>query len=76
MEPIVQFELKEGTLYPVLYRLEDQGWIEPEWEQPKPGAKRGVPRKYYRLTAPGKEQLAQLKREWKSFAGSVNDLLA
>ena len=65
------FPLKEGTLYPVLYRLEDNGLIEPEWEQ----RKRGVPRKYYRLTTLGSAQLTSLREEWRSFVESVDRLL-
>ena len=66
-----QFSLKEGTLYPVLYRLETAGWIEPRWEM----LERGVPRKYYRLTRPGAVQLRALIREWRAFAKTVNGLL-
>ena len=66
------FELKEGTLYPVLYRLEDQGFIEPEWQAPK----RGVPRKYYRLTDVGGGRLEELRRQWRAFSESVELLMA
>ena len=66
-----QFSLKEGTLYPVLYRLETAGWIEPRWET----LERGVPRNYYRLTRPGAVQLRALIREWRAFAKTVNGLL-
>ena len=66
-----QFEIKEGTLYPVLYRLEDAGFIEARWET----AQRGVPRKYYRLTEGGEKQLQTLIREWRSFTSAVDRLL-
>ena len=65
------FLVKEGTLYPVLYRLEDHGLIEPEWTQPL----RGVPRKYYRLTAAGTTRLRELLAEWHAFTGAVQRLL-
>jgi PadR family transcriptional regulator PadR len=65
------FQLKEGTLYPVLYRLEKAGYIEPRWET----AERGVPRKYYRLTRSGARQLETLVAEWQEFTLSVNRLL-
>src|SRR4030042_1759751 len=55
------FSLKEGTLYPVLYRLEDAGWIEPRWET----LERGVPRKYYRITEAREKQLKTLTASWK-----------
>lgn len=65
------FELKEGTLYPVLYRLEDQQLIAPQWNRPE----RGVPRKYYRLTPAGSARLSELRDQWQQFAQSVNRLL-
>ncbi len=67
-----QFALKEGTLYPVLYRLEDAGLIDSRWETPG----RGMPRKYYRLTEAGRRQLAALLTEWQAFVGAVERLLA
>ncbi len=66
-----QFQLKEGTLYPVLYRLEDAGLIEAQWQT----VERGVPRKYYRLTEAGAGQLAALVGEWREFAAAVDRLL-
>jgi DNA-binding PadR family transcriptional regulator len=65
------FQMKEGTLYPVLYRLEDQGFIEAEWSQPK----RGVPRKYYRRTASGEKHFAELRGEWARFSRSIEQLI-
>ena len=65
------FQLKEGTLYPVLYRLEDAGWVETRWET----LERGVPRKYYRLTTAGEKQLARLVGEWREFSATVDRLL-
>lgn len=65
------FSLKEGTLYPVLYRLEDAGWVQTRWET----VERGVPRKYYQLTRTGSDQLSTLIREWREFAATVNRLL-
>ena len=76
------FEVQEGTLYPVLYRLEEAGWIVPEWMQPQvvaPGSggkARGVPRKVYRLSAVGAERLEELTAAWKSFAATVESILS
>ncbi len=67
-----QFQLKEGTLYPVLYRLENAGLIEARWET----VERGVPRKYYRLTEAGTRQLEALTRDWREFVATVDQLLA
>jgi PadR family transcriptional regulator PadR len=65
------FQIKEGTLYPVLYRLEDAGLIEARWETPE----RGTPRKYYRLTRVGLERLQTLIGEWQAFVTIVNRLI-
>ena len=64
-------EVSDGTLYPVLYRLERGGFVQVRWETPE----RGVPRKYYRLTECGREELAALTREWTNFAKAMARLL-
>jgi PadR family transcriptional regulator PadR len=64
-------EVTDGTLYPVLYRLERQAFVTVRWETPE----RGVPRKYYRLTESGREELARLTREWTTFATAMANLL-
>jgi PadR family transcriptional regulator PadR len=64
-------EVSDGTLYPVLYRLERAGFVSVRWETPD----RGVPRKYYRLTAAGRQELAQLTHEWTTFAKAMDRLL-
>ena len=64
-------EVTDGTLYPVLYRLERAGLVAVRWETPE----RGVPRKYYRLTEPGRDELVQLTAQWSNFAKAMNKLL-
>lgn len=64
-------EVTDGTLYPVLYRLERAGLVSVRWETPE----RGVPRKYYRLTDAGREELARLVHEWTTFADAMASLL-
>ena len=64
-------EVSDGTLYPVLYRLERGGFVSVRWETPE----RGVPRKYYQLTDRGREELARLTHEWTSFAQAMARLL-
>ena len=64
-------EVTDGTLYPVLYRLERAGFVTVRWETPE----RGVPRKYYQLTDAGRAELAQLEREWTEFASAMSKLL-
>ena len=62
----------DGTLYPVLYRLERAGFVAVRWDTPE----RGVPRKYYRLTKSGREELARLTHEWRAFADAMAMLLS
>jgi PadR family transcriptional regulator, regulatory protein PadR len=64
-------EVTDGTLYPVLYRLERGGFVDVRWETPQ----RGVPRKYYRLTNAGEAELARLSHEWNTFASAMARLL-
>ena len=64
-------EVTDGTLYPVLYRLERAGLVAVRWETPG----RGVPRKYYRLTDAGRSELARLTHEWTTFAKAMTKLL-
>jgi PadR family transcriptional regulator PadR len=64
-------EITDGTLYPVLYRLERSGFVTVRWETPE----RGVPRKYYRLTGAGHDELARLTEEWTTFAEAMAKLL-
>lgn len=64
-------EITEGTIYPLMKRLKDGGLIDSYIvESPE-----GPPRKYYRITDAGKEELARLTKEWFEFTESVNSLL-
>jgi transcriptional regulator len=65
-----QFELKEGSLYPALHRLERQKLCDSYWVEHD-----GRRRKYYRLTASGRKALAARRSEWRSFAAGVNGVL-
>jgi PadR family transcriptional regulator PadR len=67
-----RLEVRDGTLYPVLYRLEEAGFVAPRWETPE----RGVPRKYYRITDEGKEEAGRLREEWREFAAALDAILA
>ena len=64
-------EITEGTIYPLMKRLKDGGLIDSYIvESPE-----GPPRKYYRITEAGKNELARLITEWFEFTESVNSLL-
>lgn len=56
-----------ASLYPLLYRLEERGWIQGTWVE-KPGERR---RRFYRLTLPGKKVLAAQRETWRLFVESV-----
>ena len=66
-----EFQFKQGTLYPLLYRLEREGWIRAKWETPPKGKKRKV----YALTAEGKNVQRARVEEWVRFTGAVNSIL-
>ena len=63
-------EIEEGTLYPLLRRLEKQGLLESEWEV---GEAR--PRKYYRISPLGREMLAALSAEWLETVAMMHRIL-
>ncbi len=65
------FDVKEGTLYPALRRLEERGFVRSEWVE----RDAGVPRKYYTLTARGRAALAEATRVWGDMATSVDRIL-
>ncbi len=60
----------EGTLYPLLTRLKNDGLLKYEWRE----SMQGPPRKYYALTMDGEEALGQLDESWNELAGTVNFL--
>ena len=66
--------LKEGSLYPALYRLEAAGKVAVVREE-KPAGKRGAARRIYRLTPKGKRELAKGRKEWASFVHVVGTIV-
>ena len=65
------FQLKEGTLYPLLHTLEKEKFVTSYTKQTPSGRER----KYYRLTADGLAQLEYKEKEWKLFTQTVNAVL-
>jgi transcriptional regulator len=61
----------QGSLYPALHRLEQQGWIEAEWKD----SELGRPAKFYGLTREGKKQLARELQTWDRLSGAVQLLI-
>lgn len=66
------FVLKDGTLYPILYRLEDDGMVISEWSEAEG---KQVPRKYYRITDKGVEALGGIYSIWKNIADGVERIM-
>lgn len=66
------FTLKEGTLYPILYRLEDEELVISRWSEPKG---KEVSRKYYQITDKGKQELTELRGLWDEFQKNVTAIL-
>ena len=61
----------EGTLYPLLTRLKNDGLTMYRWEE----SKSGPPRKYHQITPKGKLALEELKTDWYDLVGSVDNLV-
>jgi PadR family transcriptional regulator PadR len=66
------FQFKEGTLYPILHRLERQGWLQARWES----MPNGMERRYYVLTTAGRQTLNERITEWTGFAQAVGRVTA
>jgi PadR family transcriptional regulator, regulatory protein PadR len=64
-------QLKEGSLYPALHRLERAGLIEGFWQTND----EGMNRRYYKITPQGREVLPQKRQEWNRFVNAVQGVL-
>lgn len=62
------FHFKEGTVYPTLRKLENDGLIQGEWQEMPSGQER----RYYRITEKGKEALKKKLAVWESFSTAMN----
>ena len=65
------FQYREGTLYPVLHKLENKGFV-PSYKEK---TQQGKERKYYSITAKGQEQFAEEARQWQAFSNAVNKVV-
>lgn len=63
--------ISEGTIYPLLKRLKDEGYFTTYLEE----SQEGPTRKYYRLTPLGRQTKQELEREWSAFVEGVNRII-
>ena len=68
---VAQLVVVEGTVYPLLTRMKNEGLLTYRWQE----STGGPPRKYYTLTDNGQQLLAQLDAEWQSICQSINQLI-
>ena len=64
-------QVQQGSLYPALHRLEQQGWIAAEWGASENNRKA----KYYRLTDTGRQQLELETNKWERLSAAVSQIL-
>ena len=60
-------QIKQGSLYPALHRLEQQGWIRAEWKRNETGREA----KFYSLTRAGRAQLVQELSQWERLSAAI-----
>jgi transcriptional regulator len=65
---VLKFDV--ASLYPLLYRMEKQGWVSAEWQDSDSGRRR----RCYKLTREGKKQLVPLREQWRSFFAALERL--
>lgn len=63
--------VNQGSLYPALYRLEQQGWISSEWGS----SDNNRQAKYYKLTRTGRKQLSTETENWERLSAAINQIL-
>lgn len=65
-----QLVVVEGTVYPLLTRMKNEGLLSYRWQE----STGGPPRKYYTLTEEGRQLLSQLDAEWQSICQAINQI--
>ncbi len=64
-------QVSDGSLYPALHKLEQEGWITAEW-RPSENNRRA---KFYSLTRPGRKQLEKEAANWRRLSAAISDVL-
>jgi PadR family transcriptional regulator PadR len=65
-------QVQQGSLYPALHRLEQQGWIRAKWAESETGRQA----KFYALTAAGKKQLEEETANWNRLSAAIDLVIA
>ena len=65
-----EFATQEGTLYPLLSKMRREGLLDYEWKE----SEAGPPRKYYKLTAKGREHLRNTSDYWQKINGTIKGM--
>lgn len=68
----VGIDIEEGTLYPLIRRLETQGLLKSEWRDDGEGGRK---RRYYVISAEGEKLFASLRDEWEAIGRSLGELM-
>jgi len=66
-----QIQISEGTIYPLLKRVKDEGYVTTYLQE----SREGPPRKYYSITDYGRATLKTLEAEWRSIVAGINKIL-
>ncbi len=66
------FEMKEGLLYPTLHRLQKEGLLSSKWQKTENERRR----KYYSITAAGRERLEEQSNEWQLFMHKLQEIIS
>ncbi|WP_456279328.1 PadR family transcriptional regulator [Bacillus sp. AK128] len=64
-------QVKEGTLYPALHKLEQKGYVEAYWQEQE----KGPARKYYKITNEGQKILEHKTKEWNHFVNMIQGFI-
>jgi PadR family transcriptional regulator PadR len=67
-----RFDVKPGSLFPALYRMEESGWLTSEWGESENNRRA----KFYRLTKAGRRQLDVETKDWNRIAAAIGSALA
>jgi PadR family transcriptional regulator PadR len=67
-----EIKISEGTIYPLLKRIKDEGYVSTYLQE----SSEGPPRKYYRITDYGRQHFAELLTEWRAIVAGIEKIMA